>query len=399
MSAEDPPAVETPVRLSQTVRIEIPPDLLSGIPEAAQVEEKSRRRDGSAKKPSAVSSALDFQQLFQSVYDGAIITDFEGKIVDANLRAVELLAHPRDALCRMNVVELMSGADGEILKTIRENLKNHRYALIKAYAAAKGRMFAAEISVNQLTLSKRSWLCFFVRDITRRKQAEEMLQTVHNAMQNSADGILILDFQLKIHYLNPTILKLWGIADPKEVMGREIRELGWSSADGVAHLIQTVASGRTWSGELIARRADGVEVSLQAAGAPNRNAEGELQGMVCSFIDISDRKRAEEAVRQGERQRVMLESIGAACHHLGQPATVLLAALTLIQKRARGAEGEFRDLLQTSLRAAESLGDILRELNATDEYRTQPYLENAQGDETEPSRIIDIQPSGISGQT
>jgi len=95
-------------------------------------------------------------------------------------------------------------------------------------------------------------------------------------------------------------------------------------------------------------------------------------------------------MRQTERQRVMLESVGAACHHLGQPATVLLTSLSLMQKRRDIGEDRFIDLLHTSLEAAESLGETLHELNAIREYRTVPYLRERKGGGTESERILKI---------
>ena len=101
--------------------------------------------------------------------------------------------------------------------------------------------------------------------------------------------------------------------------------------------------------------------------------------MVFSFVDISDRKRAEQAELETERQRVMLESLGAACHHLGQPATVLLANLGIMRKKADAQSPDLKSLIHMSLDAAESLSEILHKLNAVNEYRTTPYLDDISG--------------------
>ena len=109
-----------------------------------------------------------------------------------------------------------------------------------------------------------------------------------------------------------------------------------------------------------------------------------------TFADIRDRRRAAEAEKEAERRRVMLESLGAACHHLGQPATVLLANLGIIQKRLDGAEDLVVELVKTSIDAAESLGSILHKLNTVNEYKTTQYLERRDGADSEENRILDI---------
>jgi len=120
-------------------------------------------------------------------------------------------------------------------------------------------------------------------------------------------------------------------------------------------------------------------------------AEGEVAGLVLSFVDISDRIRADHATREADRQRVMLESFGAACHHLGQPATVLLANLEMMQEAALGgSEGQaMKEMLGLSMEAIRRIGAVLHQLNTVDEYRTTEYagsIDTVSGH----SRIIQI---------
>ena len=85
----------------------------------------------------------------------------------------------------------------------------------------------------------------------------------------------------------------------------------------------------------------------------------------------------------------MLESLGAACHHLGQPATVLLANLGIIQKRLTSEDDQVCELLKSSLDACRNLGEILHKLNAVTEYRTTRYLGSVDSDSGE-QRILEI---------
>jgi len=78
-----------------------------------------------------------------------------------------------------------------------------------------------------------------------------------------------------------------------------------------------------------------------------------------------------EEIMVAERQRVMIESLGAACHHIGQPTTVL--HLYLSQLREVDPETFETQNLGPCLEAVEKITDILRKLKATSEYRTVPY--------------------------
>lgn len=94
-----------------------------------------------------------------------------------------------------------------------------------------------------------------------------------------------------------------------------------------------------------------------------------------------------------ERQRVMLESLGAACHHIGQPMTVLSLYLTRMRDAHEGDE-EGKEL-KACLDAVESISIILRKLTHVSEYRTVPYAIFHYGDEGAESthmKILDIEP-------
>lgn len=115
-----------------------------------------------------------------------------------------------------------------------------------------------------------------------------------------------------------------------------------------------------------------------------------MQGMVLSFVDVTELKRAEEVMRHTERQTAMLASIGAACHHLGQPATVILGGIAMLQKFTKSKDPMVKDLLTTCMSAAESMESILHGLNDTTEYRTVPYPGPAPGGQPNQDRILEI---------
>jgi signal transduction histidine kinase len=88
-----------------------------------------------------------------------------------------------------------------------------------------------------------------------------------------------------------------------------------------------------------------------------------------------------------ERQRVMIESLGAACHHLGQPATVITAYLSLMEKE--DVAPDVGEMIAQCKEAARLISDILSKLPKVAEYRTEPYLEGGDGNAAH-SRILQI---------
>lgn len=380
---------------SSTMRIDIPPDLLEGqgqkVPRMETAKIRVRPNLSKTGRISAVSTADSrYDQLLQSIYDAALITDLTGRIVDSNIRAVEFLQYSRLEFQQLNILEIISGADTGLINTLCQNLQKEKFGLLQAYCLRKDRsFFPSEIAVNLLKFQEPK-LCFFIRDVTLRRQAEEMLRTEHNAIQNAGNGIAIATKEAKLEYVNPAVLKMWGYDDQNDLLGRDLRNL-LTGLPATEEMVQSVLTDHSaWLGELVAKRKDGSEFDIQVSAACNRDTDGEVAGMVVSFVDISDRKRAEEALRQSERQRVMLASVGAACHHLGQPATVIMTNLELIKRMTAELNNDsLKKILSMTNEATDSLAEVLHKLNSVNEFKTVQYLdkENAQSPE---NVILDI---------
>jgi len=382
--------------LSRTMRIDLIPD----VPASPDAEKHARvrfsKRAGSPvlrlPKVEGRREESHFQRLLQQLYDAALISDLSGRIIDVNVRAEEFFRCEKAELRDMMVADVISGADEQVIKTVSDNLENERHTLIQAYCTRQdGTYFPAEIAVSKLDLGT-VLLCFFVRDITIRRQAEEMLITEHNALQNSGSGIAVVDLAGRVEYANPAMERMWQCPTREGLLGLFLQDL-MADHDAATGMIRELLEGETMSSvaDMRARRLDGSDFSVQVSGTRNRNAEGETVGCVFSLVDTGDRKRAEEAERELERRRVMLESLGAACHHLGQPATMLLGNLELLRERLTGQQdAETRKLVEGSLDAMERLTEVLRRLTSVNEYRTTEYLQAGEGSGGAGDRILEI---------
>ena len=391
--AEGSDMPEEKQQFSSTMRIDIPPDLLSGADHQQKLKSETTgirpKPTVSMRKPKPATKSL-FSQLLQSIYDGCIITDLDGVITDANSRVLEFLKYTLDDLRGAKVPLLISGADDSLVSSVRESLENDRFVLIQAYCNRKdGSLFPAEISVNILDFEDLR-LCFFIRDITVRKETEEMLRTGYNAIQNSANGIAVADLGGKLFYSNPSVLELWGFARNEDIVGKSVIDLWVDPAQAQDMVDAVLTRQESWSGELTARKCDGSELPLQVTAARNKDADEETVGIVFSFVDMSDRKRAEEVMRQSEGQKAMIASLAAACHHLGQPATVIVANLTLLQRMMKEAPQDAQELIKAANDAGEELAQILYKLNTVDTYKMSNYLEHAKDRDALENKIIEI---------
>lgn len=376
--SESPQAEEDQESFRSTMRIDLTPELLKKIGHPGPVERRIVRRRPRVISGKGVGRAQGegsrFRELLDSLYDAVLVCDLAGMVQEANLRALEFLLYERGELRGKNILSILAGADERLLESVLEALKGERFVVIQAYCERKdGSYFPAEIAVNLLQIGEER-LCFFVRDVTVRKQTEDRLRAVTIAVENAGSGILITDLDGRIRYANPAAARMGGYQDHDDVSGLPV-ELLFGEPDVARNIVdQVISTGAGWQGEAKLRGSGGAELEVEITAAPNRDSEGEMMGVIFSIMDISDRKKVERALREAAAQRAMIASIGAACHHLGQPATVLVTNLEILKRYYNEVPVEVRELLRGCLEAAQTFGDILRRLNAATEFRTEEYI-------------------------
>jgi hypothetical protein len=84
-------------------------------------------------------------------------------------------------------------------------------------------------------------------------------------------------------------------------------------------------------------------------------------------------EQQQQILLEAERHRVMIQTLGAACHHIGQPATVLQLRLGFLQKLATNEE-EIKEIAGC-VEAVQLIADILHQLQRVSEFRTVPYVQ------------------------
>jgi PAS domain S-box-containing protein len=302
-----------PKTLRIKVVTDVPPDL-PGRDVAPVVKTTGDAGDAvrvprsAVRKPAGTPSTPAYSRdLLQSIYDAAIVTSYHGAIIDCNVRAQQFFDYSDTELKQLNVLNLIHGASQELMETIHANME--RFALIEGHCIRKGGShFPSEIAVSTLEHSEPERLIFFVRDITRRYQAEEKLLTEHNAIQNAADGILICDSSGAIQSANPALAQLLSLDSAEELTGQSLYAI-FHDYEFVQVLLQhAIQEGEAWQGEISLDDSQG-EMVLQVSSAANTNIHGERVGLVISVVDITERKQAREKLEQrvAERTRELAE--------------------------------------------------------------------------------------------
>jgi PAS domain S-box-containing protein len=144
-------------------------------------------------------------------------------------------------------------------------------------------------------------------DITELKKAEALLHIKDIAVASAIAGIAIADLDGRISYVNAAWLHMHGYDSDAEVRGTTPLKHVRNPAD-VEAVVKAIKQEGFWTGEVACRRRDGSYFTAQLATNLMTDSTGQPMGMLASFQDITERKRAEDELRRLNEeleQRVM----------------------------------------------------------------------------------------------
>jgi len=139
-------------------------------------------------------------------------------------------------------------------------------------------------------------LCSFV-DITSARQAFEELRIKSAAIDSALNAIAFGNLEGCITYVNEAFLHLWGGDDASEVIGRSAFTFADSQQD-FERIFQKVFADGNWQGEVKAKAKDGHIVILQLSAHLVTDEQGRAICLMCSFVDITEKNRAQEELRR-----------------------------------------------------------------------------------------------------
>ena len=136
------------------------------------------------------------------------------------------------------------------------------------------------------------------RDITFRKQAEDMLQKLSLAVEQNPCSIVVTDLSANIQYVNARFTEETGYT-PAEAIGQNPRVLqsGLTDRHIFTELWATLKQGTQWQGEFINKRKDGSIYIERAFIAPVIDANGQANSYVAIKLNITDQRQAEDRLR------------------------------------------------------------------------------------------------------
>jgi len=239
-----------------------------------------------------------------------------------------------------------------------------------------GRHYIFEISAYP----SRRGVSVLVNDITERKRMEEALREAEEeksaSLEEAPVSIIHADLEGRVTYVNKRFELESGYLR-EEVIGKNGLQLGWFSADTTKYLAERMAArlggepAKHWETQFKCK--DGHWIWIDLEGKPLMGLEVPV-GFQIIASNITERKRAEEALRQSEeRYRTILEEMGDGYFETDLAGNVTFANDALIDLLGYSRE-EITGMNFRALRPKEEVEAVFKAYNCM--YKTGEPLRN-----------------------
>lgn len=236
------------------------------------------------------------EKVLETAIDGFWMTDMTGKLLEVNQAYADISGYSPDELVGMYISQLDANEKPEETQAHIAKLMVEGHDRFETRHRRKDGGIV-DIEVSAKYLPECNCLFVFCHDITRRKQDEQARQIAAVAFETQ-DAIVITDADANIVRVNHAFEQI----------------TGYSAADVVGHNPRMMSSGRhdkrfyremwkrlndegAWAGEIWDRRKNGQIYPRWMTITAVRNDRNEVTNYVGVFTDITERKQAEEEIR------------------------------------------------------------------------------------------------------
>ena len=261
----------------------------------------------------------------ESTTDGLLVVNLDRRLVSWNQKFAQMWRLPEELLnsrdnnrVRAYASEQLRDPQGFIARSdeVFANLTDETCDLLHL---KDGRVFERYTIPQYLNRSIVGRVLSF-RDVTDRVRAEAALKDSENRyrriVETAQEGIWTLDENYRTTYVNRQMAEMLGYA-PGVLLGRPVTDFLFP--EDLADHQEKINTRQREKYERRIRRQDGSELWTIVSVRALKSETGKFLGSFAMLTDITERKRAEEALKKSEsRVRAKLESILAPAGDIGQ---------------------------------------------------------------------------------
>ncbi|MGL5035509.1 MAG: PAS domain S-box protein, partial [Microcystaceae cyanobacterium] len=278
-----------------------------GISRDITIQKESDRQRQEAEE-ALRKSEMRFRRVFESDVVGMMFCNFDGEILEANNRFLEMIGYSRDELEKglMNWEEMTPSEYRQLDLDAIDHLK--QYSFIKpwekVYTHKDGHPVYVLVGVALLTDSEDRCVCVVI-DISDRKLSEKNLEVSRSKFQRLVDDMgdkfVVFShngFEGIVNYVSGGVDAVFGISKQEAIGQNWATAINWLPEDisGVTQKIMAMAQGKIdfYQNEMRFIHPDGGIRTIQVSHHPIKNQAGKLIAIEGIVEDITERKQREQ---------------------------------------------------------------------------------------------------------
>jgi len=272
-----------------------------GVPLRLELERCQNERDKSRGR------VKQLEGLFTHMADAIFVTELDGRIIDVNPAACDMLGYQAAELLGKHPWDFVTSAPrGEMLGLIQNMEIGTPVAVQRIYRCKTGEQKLLDLRLNRFSHGERDLIIASCRDITEQKRLEDRLrQSERNLAEGqrlTKTGSWILDFETGNTDWSVETCRIFGFPDPppsphySEFRARVQPE----DREGVDQgLRESFETGEPQPLKYIFILPDGSRKNIETISQPVRAEEGKLK-LMGTVMDVTERVKVQEALQKSE---------------------------------------------------------------------------------------------------
>lgn len=270
-----------------------------------------------------------YRILVELAADGILIETVEGRILECNTAAAKIYGYTKEEMIGLTLADLVPEEfAGKLPRVITDKETTHGIFVPRISKKRDGTIFPTEIATKIVNIGGKPRLIAYIRDITKRKEAEKKLRKARkmfaSLFNSSPEATLYHDKEGRLLNVNPRFTELFGYT-LEEIKGRNIDEGMIYPANKIKE--GNILTQKAFNGfsdyETIRKKKDGTLVPVIISTAPVI-IDKKAQGTIALYRDITERKKTEETLQKSQQEFASLfKSSPEALVYVGEKGAIL----------------------------------------------------------------------------
>ncbi|HEV2290311.1 MAG TPA: PAS domain S-box protein [Gemmatimonadales bacterium] len=318
---------------------------------------------------SAETALRRWATVFRAVSEAVIISDQDGKLVDANPSSETLLGRRRADMVGRPIGDWHAAAAATSEEIRSAAARTGHWSGPLRFLRPDGSVRVTDSTIVPLFDSegRLNGYAGVNRDVTDQERVAESARSMHERLEavitSTPLAMYMLDPGLVVQAWNPAAERIFGWT-AAEAVGRVLPTLGPGDIAEARALMGRVEAGEALSGvELTRHRKDGSPVSISLSSAPLRDASGTFVGLSSIAEDVTEAKRLEAQLRQAQRMESVGRLSGGIAHDFNNLLTAILGSAELLRSTLPEGSPELEEVNEIE-KASRRAADLTRQLLA-----------------------------------